>query len=77
MPESSGYAREYRGCAERNISDLPSPTSRQATAFFVQLIGCDYMFELGPFESQDDWMAAHLNVHPRTVMRRAGWIFSL
>ncbi len=46
------------------------PDLEQATAFFVDVIGCQYMFELGPFQSDDDWMATHLNVHPRTVMRR-------
>ncbi len=46
------------------------PDLEQATAFFVDVIGCEYMFELGPFVAEDDWMEKHLNVHPRTVMRR-------
>jgi catechol 2,3-dioxygenase-like lactoylglutathione lyase family enzyme len=46
------------------------PDLEQATAFFVNVIGCEYMFELGPFVADDDWMEKHLNVHPRTVMRR-------
>ena len=46
------------------------PDLEQATAFFVDVIGCEYMFELGPFVADDDWMEKHLNVHPRTVMRR-------
>ena len=46
------------------------PDLEQATAFFVNVIGCEYMFELGPFVAEDDWMAKHLNVHPRAVMRR-------
>lgn len=46
------------------------PDLEQATAFFVDVIGCQYMFELGPFQADDDWMATHLNVDPRTVMRR-------
>ena len=46
------------------------PDLEQATAFFVNIIGCEYMFELGPFASDDDWMTTHLNVHPRAVMRR-------
>ena len=46
------------------------PDLEQATSFFVDVIGCDCLFELGPFESEDDWMATHLNVHPRAVMRR-------
>lgn len=46
------------------------PDLEQATAFFVDVIGCQYMFELGPFQAEDDWMARHLNVDPRTIMRR-------
>ena len=46
------------------------PDLEEATTFFVDVIGCEYMFELGPFVAEDDWMEKHLNVHPRTVMRR-------
>lgn len=46
------------------------PDLDQATRFFVDIIGCQLMFELGPFSSETDWMATHLNVHPRAVMRR-------
>ncbi|MFP5206462.1 MAG: VOC family protein [Acidobacteriota bacterium] len=46
------------------------PDLDQATEFFVNVIGCQYLFELGPFQADDDWMVTHLNVHPRTVMRR-------
>src|ERR1700760_2266975 len=46
------------------------PDLDEATRFFVDVIGCEYMFELGPFVAEDDWMQTHLNVHPRTVMRR-------
>ena len=46
------------------------PDLDQATSFFVDVIGCEYMFELGPFLAEDDWMATHLNVDPRAIMRR-------
>lgn len=46
------------------------PDLEQATSFFVDVIGCEYMFELGPFVAEDDWMATRLNVHPRAVMKR-------
>jgi len=46
------------------------PDLEQATQFFVDVIGCEYFFELGPFVAEDDWMSVHLNVHPRAVMRR-------
>lgn len=46
------------------------PDLEQAVDFFVNVIGCEPFYELGPFEADDDWMAEHLNVHPRTVMKR-------
>ncbi len=46
------------------------PDLDQAVDFFVQVIGCEAFYELGPFEFDDDWMERQLNVHPRTVMRR-------
>ncbi len=48
------------------------PDLEQATAFFVDVIGCELLYALGPFahpEPDDDWMHEHLGVHPRTVMR--------
>ena len=45
------------------------PNIQEATDFFVNIIGCDLAYSLGPFERQDDWMHEHLNVNPRTVMR--------
>ena len=45
------------------------PNIQEATDFFVNIIGCDLVYSLGPFERQDDWMHEHLNVNPRTVMR--------
>ena len=46
------------------------PDLDQAVEFFVGVIGCQEFYELGPFRSDDDWMLSHLNVHPRTVMKR-------
>ena len=46
------------------------PDLEEATRFFVDVIGCEYFFELGPFVADDDWMRTHLNVHPRAVMRK-------
>jgi catechol 2,3-dioxygenase-like lactoylglutathione lyase family enzyme len=46
------------------------PNLEQAIDFFVDVIGCEPFYELGPFQSDGDWMAVHLNVHPRAVMRR-------
>lgn len=49
---------------------LTVPDLDEATAFFVDVIGCEVVFEVGPFRSDDDWMATHLNVQPRAEVRR-------
>jgi catechol 2,3-dioxygenase-like lactoylglutathione lyase family enzyme len=46
------------------------PDLQQAVDFFVNVIGCEPFYELGPFASESDWMQVHLNVHPRAVMKR-------
>lgn len=46
------------------------PDLEQAREFLVDVLGCEYMYTLGPYEHDDDWMREHLNVHPRAVMRR-------
>ena len=47
------------------------PDLDQATAFFVEVLGCTYMYELGPFrDDEGTWMTDHLGVHERAVMRR-------
>ena len=46
------------------------PDLEQAHKFFTEVLGCEYMYKLGPFEHSDtDWMSEHLNVHPRAVMK--------
>lgn len=47
------------------------PDLEQAHEFFVGVLGCEYMYRLGPFQDADGtWMRDHLNVDSRTVMRR-------
>ena len=46
------------------------PDLDQAIDFFVRVNGCEPFYELGPFQAADDWMSVHLDVHPRTVMKR-------
>jgi catechol 2,3-dioxygenase-like lactoylglutathione lyase family enzyme len=49
---------------------LTVPDLEQASAFLVDVLGCEPMYSLGPFRSDDtDWMAEHLAVDPRAVMR--------
>jgi catechol 2,3-dioxygenase-like lactoylglutathione lyase family enzyme len=44
------------------------PDLEQAGAWLVDVLGCEYMYTLGPFTHDDDWMSVHLNVDPDTVM---------
>lgn len=46
------------------------PDLDEAVRFFVDVIGCEAFYELGPFQSDGDWMQTHLNVHPGSVMKR-------
>jgi len=65
-------------CHEKGIPGLRGtdhvgfnvPDIEQATKFFVEVIGCDYIYKLGPFQSDDDWMERQLNVDPRTVIKQ-------
>lgn len=48
------------------------PDLDEAEQFFVDVIGCERIYSLGPFEhpvEDDNWMSEHLGLHPRTVMR--------
>lgn len=45
------------------------PDVEEAEQFFVEVLGCQRVYSLGPFQSEDDWMRTNLGVHPRTVMR--------
>jgi len=45
------------------------PDLEQAHTFLVDVLGCEYMYTLGPFVHDDEWMTEHLNVDPRAVMR--------
>jgi glyoxylase I family protein len=44
------------------------PDLEEATRFLVDVVGCEYLYPLGPFASDDDWMAEHLGVHPRATI---------
>jgi glyoxylase I family protein len=44
------------------------PDIEEATRFLVDVIGCEYLYTLGPLQDADGtWMAEHLNVHPRAI----------
>lgn len=69
MPSDLPQARGLPGLLGTEHIGFTVPDLEQATRFFVDVIGCEFVYALGPFEAEDDWMARHLNVHPRTVMR--------
>lgn len=47
------------------------PDLAAAHRWLIDVIGCEYMYTLGPYRHDDsDWMRDHLNVHPRAVMRQ-------
>ncbi len=46
------------------------PDLAEATEFFIDVLGCEYMYTLGPYRHDDDWMKQHLNVDPRAVMQQ-------
>lgn len=41
------------------------PDLDQAVKFFVEVMGCEAFYKMGPFKADDDWMEVHLGVHPR------------
>jgi len=45
------------------------PDLAQATAFFCDVLGCEPLYALGELRRDDNWMADHLNVHPRSELR--------
>ncbi|MEV0614099.1 VOC family protein [Nonomuraea sp. NPDC050404] len=47
------------------------PDLEEARAFLVDVLGCEYLYSLGPYRHDGTpWMKEHLNVHPRAVMER-------
>ena len=46
------------------------PDLEQATLFFTDVIGCQYVYSLGPIaDEQGDWMTRHLNVPARVRVK--------
>jgi glyoxylase I family protein len=45
------------------------PDMAQAHEFFVDVLGCEFVYSLPEMRHGDDWMREHLNVDPRRVVR--------
>lgn len=52
------------------------PNLKEAVDFFENIIGAEVVYEIGPFASDDDWLADHLDVHPRSVIPKAAMVKS-
>jgi catechol 2,3-dioxygenase-like lactoylglutathione lyase family enzyme len=46
------------------------PDLEEATRFFVDVLGAEQFYDLGPIASDDDWMATHLGVAPAARVER-------
>ena len=49
---------------------LTVPDLEAAHDFFVRVLGCEYLYRLGPFQDPGHWMSEHLGVDDTTVMRQ-------
>ena len=45
------------------------PDIEVATRFFLDVIGCTLVYEVGPFVAEGDWMQVQLGVNPRSVIK--------
>lgn len=45
------------------------PDIEVATRWFVDVLGAEVFYTVGPFSSEDDWMKENLAVHPRAVLK--------
>ena len=46
------------------------PDLAEAHDFFVGVLGCEYLYRLGPYRDDGPWMREHLGVDERAVMQR-------
>lgn len=58
------------GIARVDHIGITVPDLEQARQFFVDVLGCEYMYTLGPYQDDGHWMSEHLNVDDRAVMRQ-------
>jgi len=69
MRESQAPSLGIPGLRGTDHIGFTVPDLEQATRFFVDVVGCQFVHSLGPISDAGDWMANHLNVHPRTRVR--------
>ena len=62
---SLAHAEGLPGMRGTDHVGITVPDLKQAVDFFVNVIGCEAFYKLGPFKADNDWMEMHLNVNPR------------
>lgn len=70
MPKVSTATKVLPGLSGGDHIGFTVPNLEEATAFFVNVIGCKVLYEVGPFMSEDEWMTENLKVHPRAVINK-------
>lgn len=58
------------GLTQLDHVGITVPDLSVAHVFFTEVLGAQYLYRLGPYQHDDDWMSTHLGVDDRTVMRR-------
>ena len=49
---------------------LTVPNLAQATDFFVNVIGCEQFYDIGPFGGEGEWMTNHLNFDSGAIVKK-------
>jgi len=50
------------------------PNLDAAVAFFVDVLGCQKIYEVGPFQVDGEWMKTHLGADPKAIMKRLAFL---
>lgn len=69
VPTRAPKRRGLPGITGTDHIGFTVPDIEQAHTFLVDVIGCDYVYSLGPYPQDAELMTMRLNVHPETVMR--------
>jgi catechol 2,3-dioxygenase-like lactoylglutathione lyase family enzyme len=70
LMEEEGAMSGLPGLTRVDHIGFTVPDLEEASRFLVDVLGCEYMYTLGPYRHDDsDWMSEHLGVDPRAVMR--------
>lgn len=65
---ATAHAAPIPGMRGMQHIGITVPNMNEAVAFFRDILGCEPSFTFGTFKFDDDWMARHLDVHPRATI---------